>query len=200
MTTNTLRNLASILLLLLVVVGQGACSSALDTYYCSTDSDCSSGENGAGRCESTSLCSHADLNCAEGQRYSESAGESSGDCVGMSTGIATGADGGDPGDPSGADDGDPLGADGGDTRTDCDARFGQASDYKYCSDTSDSCRFSVDLDFDNCNDVCELLGSTCISAEYNDIDSQDVCTIVNDDFDDADCGSIGFSAICECVI
>ena len=191
MTTNTLRHLASILLLLLVV-GQAACSSALDTYYCSTDSDCSSGENGASRCESTSLCSQADLNCAGGQRYSESAGESSGECVEMSTGIAVGADAGAPGDPTEAD--------GGDTQAVCDARFGQANDYEYCSDTSDSCSFSVDLDFDSCNDVCDLLGSTCISAEFNDIDSQDVCTIVNDDFDDADCGSIGFSAICECAI
>lgn len=56
----------------------GACLRKTE-FKCTTDTDCS-----GGFCESTSFCSFADSECADGRRYGDFAGSLSNTCVGAS--------------------------------------------------------------------------------------------------------------------
>tara|TARA_R110002073_G_scaffold336295_1_gene531835 strand:- start:32163 stop:32810 length:648 start_codon:yes stop_codon:yes gene_type:complete len=73
------RLVPSLFCLVLAAAAYG-CTSKLDHFVCESNLDCES-EQGAGICESDSLCSFADPICASGQRYGDGAGSESGRCT-----------------------------------------------------------------------------------------------------------------------
>jgi hypothetical protein len=62
----------------------------------------------------------------------------------------------------------------GDPGAACTAMYGAATDYMFCEDLGDSCRFSTTIGMTmSCNDVCTAGGGTCVGAELNDVE---LCT------------------------
>ncbi len=163
-----------------LVVAMAGCESALDDYQCTSDSDCN-GISLSGRCEATLYCSSPDMSCTSGRRYGAVSGPVADECV----------------DDVGEISADDLPADEDVTiQETCDRQFGEASRYEYCSGTTDSCHFSVNLDFESCDFICGSLGGECLSARLNDEDDIDRCTLLSSV--GVGCDSFGVAGICEC--
>lgn len=81
-------------------------------------------------------------------------------------------------DPSGDPTGDPPDTTGGGMMTGttaaagaCDAMYGAAEGYMFCTEMVDQCQFVATLNMAmGCEDVCVGQGGTCIGADLNDVD------------------------------
>ena len=159
-----------------VVFVMAGCESALDDYQCTSDSDCNGGPL-SGRCEATLYCSSEDTSCVSGRRYGEVSGPVAEECVGE-------------GEDDLPTDEEPA------VQETCDQQFGEASRYEYCSGTSNSCSFGVNLDFESCDFICRSLGGECLSARLTDEEDIEPCTGPGS-FGVA-CDSFGIAGVCEC--
>ncbi len=164
-----------------LVIVMAGCESALDDYQCTSDSDCD-GSSLSGRCEATLYCSSPDVSCMSGRRYDELSGPVTDECVGGGVGEV-------PTEEFPPDEGVAV-------QEACDRQFGEASRYEYCSGASNSCRFSVDLDFESCDFICTSLGGECLSARLIDEDDIEPCAGL--DSIGIGCDSFGVAGICEC--
>lgn len=76
----------------------------------------------------------------------------------------------------------------------CDDAFAVAPGYQLCSEDETSCRFNVATAGGTCAEACEMLGSTCLSAEANE--DVDLCLPIADLMET--CDSPRNSEICVC--
>lgn len=74
----------------------------------------------------------------------------------------------------------------------CDALFGTAPGYLYCTETPDACHFNADTGGGNCNQMCASLDSTCVAA----FDNSHACTIIRPNMDT--CETNRSTEICAC--
>ena len=74
----------------------------------------------------------------------------------------------------------------------CNELFGDASQYVYCEETANTCKFSASTAGSNCKAMCESLGGTCVGAWDN---GSDPCGVIS--WNDT-CDTNRGTEICEC--